>query len=78
MLLTSIIQYTFSQCISDSIKPYGKYGCITIGKVYTAINVDLRDILIVNDGDIEFYYEIELFKSVEDIRNERLNELGIC
>ena len=70
-------------CISDS-----DYANITVGKLYEGkiyldspgltFSNDIKNrIFITNDMGFEYGYDISHFKSLCDIRNEKLNKLGI-
>lgn len=56
---------------------------LTIGKQYqveeTGVDKMTSDTLyaIVNDDGYRFYYNSDIFASVEEYRNDKLNELGI-
>ena len=65
-------------CISDS-----DLGKLYEGKIYLdspglTFSNDIKNrIFITNDMGFEYGYDISHFKSLCDIRNEKLNKLGI-
>jgi hypothetical protein len=49
---------------------------ITIGKTYEVININEYEYNIIDDcGDDYWDYDIEFFKTLSDIRNEKINKL---
>lgn len=64
-------------CISTGNNVY-----ITINKVYTSLKmVDINNIpfiYIINDIGDNCEYDFKFFISLEEVRNNKLKELGIC
>lgn len=62
-------------CIdSKSIKNKNPYN-ITENKQYTVIDINKHYIRIVNDEDIEWFYPIENFITLEEHRNNMINNI---
>lgn len=61
--------------------PYAKTISLTIGKTYLASNTSKHQTddfyLIKNDTGEYWWYTKYLFKLVEEVRQEKLNDLGI-
>jgi len=55
-------------------------GSLTIDKKYEVLDVlDInKNYLILNDYGFEHVYPVELFKTKQDNREEKLKQLGIC
>jgi len=53
---------------------------LTIDKEYEVLDVlDInKNYLILNDYGFEYVYPVELFKTKQDNREEKLKQLGIC
>ena len=66
-------------CISNRVDERFAYKYLTTGKKYQIIDVDndTREYQIINDiGDYSFFL-IKNFKTIQELREETLNKLGI-
>lgn len=66
-------------CISNMVDDKFGYKYITIGKKYKIEDVDndTKEYQLINDiGDHSFFL-IKNFKTTQELREEKLNELGI-
>lgn len=55
------------------------YRFITLGKLYETLNYKSDDIhyYIINDNGDEDYFNKTCFVGIDEIRNDKLNQLGI-
>ena len=63
-------------CINNT-KDGVKVNNLTQGKVYDSLNINKYRIVIVNDKGVKEWYNNELFISLHEWRDLRLNELGV-
>ena len=67
-------------CIDNKMINSSRRFRLTIGKIYTSLNKQ-KDwnlgILIENDNGIIRYYDEEMFKSLDEVRQNKLEELGV-
>ena len=51
------------------------YISLRIGKTYTVIKEDLNGYAIINDYNVDCWYNKKFFKSLSEIRNEKIDKL---
>ena len=56
---------------------YSIYRCLIPGKWYEVIKEDERDYLIIDDRGYENWYRKSWFKTQQEVREEKLGELGL-
>ena len=67
-------------CISNTIyKSEFSYKYLTIGKKYKIEDVDndTREYQVINDIGNHSFFPINIFKTTQELREEKLKELGI-
>lgn len=66
-------------CISNMVNDKFGYKYITIGRKYKIedIDNDTREYQIIDDVDDYNFFPIWMFKTTQELREEKLNELGI-
>jgi hypothetical protein len=66
------------KCKSNIDREHGEHNLnLTVGKLYTVIDIDNIGYKITNDKLNDFWYIKELFYSVQEFRDIKLKELGI-
>lgn len=55
----------------------GFWGCITIGKWYRVIYQSDNNYNIIDDDGDEFFYSKRCFKTQQEVREEKLKQIGI-
>lgn len=71
-----MIRVSIVRCKSDN-DSVGKLKGLTIGKLYTVTDIDRIGYRIVDDELRNFWYTKELFHSIAEERERKINELGI-
>lgn len=71
-----MIRVSIVRCKSDN-DSVGKLKGLTIGKLYTVTDIDRIGYRIVDDELRNFWYTKELFHSIDEERERKINELGI-
>lgn len=66
-------------CISNTVNTRFGYKYLTIGKKYKIIDIDngTREYQIIDDVDDHNFFPIYLFKTTQELREEKLNKLEI-
>jgi hypothetical protein len=64
-------------CITNDASEGVSWKYLTKGKSYLLIEESSTGYLIKDDTDEEYRYPIRNFKTIEEIREQKLNELGI-
>ena len=60
------------------IKCINNYGCeyfLTIGKTYDVIKETMMSYVIIDDRNERWYYPMEYFKPLSEIRNDKIERL---
>lgn len=66
-------------CISNMVDDKFGYKYITIGRKYKIEDVDndTREYQIIDDIEDHSFFPIWMFKTTQELREEKLNKLGI-
>jgi hypothetical protein len=65
------------RCKSDSYVRLGKNPGLTIDKLYKVLDINNIGYRIVDDKERNYWYTKDLFYSIDEERDKKLNSLGI-
>jgi hypothetical protein len=64
-------------CNTNIVSDLFGYMYLTKGKKYQIVDIDNLEIMIIDDMNNHNFFPIWMFKTIQNLREEKLNELGI-